>query len=458
MRRLSRSQQRFFARIHFWLLGFSLFGYLALVFMLGPGFLAFDVSQKIHALADELIVVTAVVLGPPATPVVTATPSCVSGVPRITLDWADDAASSSWDIDRDSLPLTTGLTSSAYIDTAVTGTVSYDYIVTAHGPMAPGVATSSTVSATAIDCSTLLPDPTLTLTALGKKDITPPRTTPVKIDGNRPLIVGNTNITSAVVSITVTRPDMYIEVTANSNGYFSWRLPRELREGVHTLTVTATDPNDSSRTISETLEFYVNESDREDEPAKKKTDISLTLAPSQPPFDFEVAILSTGATLRQGDSLAFRVTPRRGLFPTDSVFQLHFFDSNGQDRYTAPSYSVTAGSRPGFDWRVEVPVYLSEGTYTLEITGVFGEVTVSHTATFVLEPLPFLYLGGSGIITYSEAANFLGWILFGLLTLLILFFFVLAREYWLYLHGFRHITERELRRFGLIAWRKGVEK
>lgn len=458
MRRLSPAEKRFFARVHFWLLGFTAAGYLALSFALGPGFFAFDITQKMHALADELIVVTAVVLGPPATPVVTATPTCVSGVPRITLDWANDAATSTWDIDRDSLTLTTGLTSSTYIDTAVTGTVTYDYVVTAYGPMSPGVATSSTVSATAIDCSTLLPDPTLTLTALGKKNITPPRSIPVKIDGNRPLIVGNTNVTNAVVRISVTRPDMFIEVVANSNGYFSWRLPRELREGVHILTVTATDPNDSSRTVSETLEFFVNESDRE--PVKKEsTSGGVTDAtPPTPPFDFAVTLLNTQATVRQGEFLTFRVSPLRGLLPTGSVFQLHFFDSERQDRLTAPSYTVTPANRPGFEWRVEVPAYLREGMYTLEITGVFGDTTVTHTVTFLLEPLPFLYLGDRGIITYGEAASALGWILFGILTLLILFFFVLVREYWLYLHGIRHITERELRRFGLIAWRKGVGK
>lgn len=154
------------ARIHFWLLFFSFVTYTLAGFALGPGFFKADFLDRLQALADDVIVVTATVLGPPAEPIVTATPVCVSGAPRIVLDWADDEATDTWDIERDTLPLVTGLTSSTYTDTAVTANTTYEYVVTANGPMAPGTAISDPVSATALDCPTLLPDPTVLIQTL----------------------------------------------------------------------------------------------------------------------------------------------------------------------------------------------------------------------------------------------------------------------------------------------------
>lgn len=454
MRRLSHHSKRFLARVHFWILGFSLLGYLALVFTLGPGFLSFDISQKIRALADEIIVVTAVVLGPPATPVVTATPSCVGLNPRITLDWADNAATTSWDVDRDSAPLVTGLTSSTYIDTAVMGTTSYTYIVTAYGPMSPGIATSSSVSATAIDCSTLLPPATLTLTHIANKDITPPRTLPIKVSESRPRFRGNTNIVNAIVDITLTRPSITAQISANANGYFTWKPPRALRVGKHSLTVTVTDPNDSSRTTTETLEFYTKEVEVEEE----EDEVPIPLIDTVSPFDYTLTIDTPAATIKQGERLDFTLKPVRGLFPTDTVFEPIIVNERGEVVFTAPSQTITPSGRSGMRWSMDTPVYLPEGTYSLQVEAFFRGISVTRSALFTLEVKPLFQLGDRGVITYAEVASLLGWVLFVALCLLVLFLLFFLREYWLYLHSMRHITERELKRAGMILWRKGVGK
>lgn len=453
----SRSRQfRFLARLHFWVLAGSLFGYLALVFTLGPGFLSFDVAQKIRALADEVIVVTAVVLGPPQTPVVTATPACVSGNPRITLDWVDDAATTTWDIERDSSTLTTGIVTSGYIDTAVVGNTSYTYVVTALGPMSPGIAVSSAVSATAIDCASLLPAATLTLTRLGGKDITPPRTLPIKIEDSRPRIRGNTNVANAIVNITLTRPSIAAEITANANGYFSWKPPRSLQVGRHTLTVTVTDPNDSTRTASETLEFYTKEIEAESE--DELTPLVPTQLDTIAPFDFSLAILTADSKVQQGDRLEFLVKPIRGLFPSDTVFEPKLVNERGEVVFTAPSQAITPQGRPGVSWSMDVPVYIPEGMYALQVEAFFRGISLTRSASVMIDIKPLFRLGDHGVITYAEAASYIGWILFGVLGILVAFSLFFLREYWLYLHSVRHITERELRRFGMIAWRKGVGK
>lgn len=475
MRRLSHHSKRFLARVHFWILGFSLFGYLALAFTLGPGFLSFDIGTKIRALADEVIVVTAVVLGPPATPVVTATPSCVSGNPRITLDWADNAASTSWDIERDSAPLVSGLTSSGYIDTAVTGTVTYEYVVTAYGPMAPGTATSLPVSATAIDCSTLLPDPTLTLTHIGDENITPPRTLPIEVDKNQPRVQGNTNIVNAEVTLTLDRPAQIAHISANENGYFTWKPPRTVRTGEHTLTVTVTDPDDASRTITESLVFSVEdtEEDEEDEETEKSTvpsgdfgippaniPIVETFNPTVPtgPVSFELDFSITELLIQQGQRINFTIKPERGLLPKDMVFEASLLTQRGKVVFTAPKQTIVAATRSGLALSIRTPLYLPPDKYTLSVVGTFQDTSVTRAVPIVIHALPVLQLGANKTITYGEIASIIGWIAFGTLTSLVSFATFLLREYGLSLRIFRPITGREFLRFGLLALREGVRK
>jgi hypothetical protein len=58
--------------------------------------------------------------------------------------------------------------------------------------------------------------------------------------------------------------------------------------------------------------------------------------------------------------------------------------------------------------------------------------------------------GGGGRVSFAALA------LLTLLTLLLLWLFLFLREYWLYLHAWRHITERQLIRLGFFGTRKGV--
>jgi hypothetical protein len=131
------------AKLHTLVFTISLGVYFVLAFF-DPGLLSYDLRQKFHALADETIAVTATVLGPPVQPVVTATASCdeTSGTLSVELDWADDANTYTYDINRDGTPLVSGLSSSAYSDTNVVVSTTYEYEVTANGPMGPGSATS----------------------------------------------------------------------------------------------------------------------------------------------------------------------------------------------------------------------------------------------------------------------------------------------------------------------------
>jgi hypothetical protein len=84
-------------------------------------------------------------------------------------------------------------------------------------------------------------------------------------------------------------------------------------------------------------------------------------------------------------------------------------------------------------------------------------MSVVAEVPFRVVELPLFNLGGGMLVTWNDATRFLGWaslwsLLFSLLLLLLF-----AREYWLYLHSRKHITERDFPGHGLLRSEKGKE-
>ena len=63
-------------------------------------------------------------------------------------------------------------------------------------------------------------------------------------------------------------------------------------------------------------------------------------------------------------------------------------------------------------------------------------------------------LGGGFVLTYPEILSNLGNISLLFLALLFIWLFFLSREYWLYLHALRNITEKNLSKVGMIVMKK----
>ncbi len=59
-------------------------------------------------------------------------------------------------------------------------------------------------------------------------------------------------------------------------------------------------------------------------------------------------------------------------------------------------------------------------------------------------------------MSYAEAASYVGLLFFSLFFLFLLFLLLFIREYWLYLHSLRAVTERQLARLGFLGYRKEV--
>jgi hypothetical protein len=465
--KISRKKKKIFrrlARAHFLLTMIAFGFYVSLSFFLGPKFLLSDLKEKFHVLADDLIVVTARVLDPPVKPVVTATPVCVTGAPRVNLDWADDDNTITWDIERDASPLVTGLAVSSSVDATVANATSYSYVVTAYGPMGPGFAVSDPVVATTLDCGALQPTPALSIVSFEGGNIASLAELKTKV--LRPTFTGTTNIPNATVDILVNSTQIISDqVTANGAGYWSWTPAVDLEIGDHTMTVTATDPLDITRVVSETVSFRIEKessgSGDDDNKKKKKSvitpiDSGIQTTPDTP-FDFSVQ--SDSLSVYQGDTLniSLQVSELHSRYiGAEAKVSYDLVAPNGGNVTHAESSIILSD---GMKKATHVLVPLSSDPserYRIRTTITLGRYSVTREMMFTVLPLPVLQLGGGAAVTLPQLVAFSGWIALTLLTLLLLWLLLFIREYWLYLHSWRHITERQLIRLGFFGTRRGV--
>lgn len=452
--------------MHFLLTVIAFGFYLSLSFFLGPRFLLSDLRDKFHALADEIITVSARVLDPPVQPVVTATPVCVTGAPRVNLDWADDDNTLSWSIERDGLPLVSGLALSNYTDTAVSNMTSYSYVVTAHGPMGPGIAVSDPANTTTLDCGTLQPPPTLDIVSFEGNNIA--SLSELKTKVLRPTFTGTTNMQNALVDILVYGGQVISDqVIANGAGYWSWTPAVDLVAGEYTLSVTATDPLDGTRHITKTRSFTREEegssgsshggSNRKKKGGIAVTEESVIARPPGTPFDFSLS--DVPISVYQGDVLrvsleVLRMESQYDGRNADIVYELVSPDGR---RVAHTEATLQLREHALSDAQMIVPLSADPGErYRVRATVALGQYSVTRTVSLAVLPLPILRLGGGVAVTLPQVVAFSGWIAFVLLTLLLLWLFLFLREYWLSLHAWRHITERQLIRLGFFGTGKGV--
>jgi hypothetical protein len=452
--------------------------YLVLSVAYSPEFLVSDIRHKWSALADDTITITGRVLGPPQKAVVTADSVCSAGTLSVRLDWADDENSQSFDVLRDGAPLVTGLGSSSYVDTTVVVGETYSYEVVSNGPMSPGSATSDPVAAVMPDECVVVFVPSVEIVSFQGKAISDYVGIP-KTDARKPTITGTTNIPSAQVDFLINDSVVVSSrVFANTNGYWSFRVPTNLSYGTHTIFVTASDPANPSVTVSKSLTFRIvkNKSDGDDdtktEPALPSTPkpsvpgtaptLSLerpaTTSPESVPLDYTLRPLSE--EVYQGRDVSFEVRIIR-LDPayagTSAVAKYSLIDHEGRVVATSVGNVALRSGESVFD-RIYLPPYVSGGQYRLRAELFFGKYAVSREAPVTVLPLPILSFGGGLMLTYPDLLSRIGTISMLLLLLLLLWLSLFLREYLLYSESIRHITERNLIDAGFFGRkkRKGV--
>lgn len=460
-----KRQKKLLGRIIRWygLFALGVIGAYGVVAAFHPGFFAYGLTHLSEALANDTITVTATVLDPPQTPVVSGTAVCSSqGVLSVELDWATDPNSTDYDISRDGNPLVSGLTASAYSDQAVAVATSYSYVVRANGPMGPGFADSlPVVVTTPADCQAAAPDPTVAVTTfIGEAaydfDGTP------KTTQRRPAFTGTTNIPNALVHITVhSGAPIIADITANAGGYWEWTVPANLSFGRHTLTARATDPLDSSRVIVMTYVFRVahrdetgegNEDDKEDEDesAEKDQQVQELLQGLEANFSLFVG---REQSFFQGEEipLTFTVIALAERYrETDLPIRFSLVDEKGNIILSVTRAELLRQGRI-LDEKLSAPLYAKPGRYTVRAEVMLGSINVSRSVPIEIEALPLIRLGNEREITYDEFMQHMGW--FALLSslLLIVWLFSLLWEYALFLQGDTTIDERDIRKAGYVS-------
>lgn len=482
---------RFFVRVHAWVTGSVLLAYALLGFLWGPSFSISNFRERWSSFADD-VTVSAVVPPPPSAPVVVAEAICPAGTLFVSLDWGDDSGATTFDVYRDSALLVSGLVDSEYDDTSVAVSTSYSYVVVAYGPMDPGVASSVAVSVTTPSGCLELLTPTLDIVTVADTNVMGLGS--VSVSDTTPVITGTSNMPTASVSIAIVgATSTYALLSTNVNGYWEWTPVSALPLGTYTLTVTVTHPLFPLQTASDTLSLTIlsmeaagDDNDDDDgggSKKKKKRPVASASTPTyrtppelplpespEPPRLIEglpsapfltpiLDVENTGNWVFQGRTLqtTLSIEAIRGDIEGRSGDIIYIVrDPENDEVYTASRSGIF---RKGVVFAEEVPVSRTwrSGEYHISATLRAGGMSVVAEVPFRVVELPLFNLGGGMLVTWNDATRFLGWaslwsLLFSLLLLLLF-----AREYWLYLHSRKHITERDFPGHGLLRSEKGKE-
>lgn len=448
-----RTWLRRLLKIHTLALSVSLGVYFTLAFV-DPGLLSYDLRQKFHALASDTIAVTARVLGPPVVPVVSATAACngTTGVLSVTLDWADDPNSYTFDITRNTLPLVSGLANSAYSDTTILVATAYQYEVTAHGPMGAGFATSLPVTVTTPnECLITLAAPAVTVVSFAGRNVDSFNGT-FRTRERQPTFTGTTSMPGATMVVSI-GSNFLSTFPANGAGYWEWQPPERVAFGEHNFTITATDPHDGARQATATLHFEITNSAASGGSASNAK-VLVTPSTSEMPqvalFQFIFAVENKDAAVLQGEALSV-VTTLQGLpgkYTHITVPIRYTLLDENRNIISSDTHDTYITEGAVIHTSLAIPLYLQPGEYTAQAEILFDGLDVSRLASFSVRALPLIELSSGATISYADIVRNLGWVTFLFLTFFFLWIFLFIREFRLYLQGDREITEYDLGRAG----------
>ncbi len=447
-----------------------------------PEFLLSDVKHKFSALADETVTIVARVLDSPIKPIVSGTASCVNNVLEVSLSWPSDLNSQNYSITRDGTILASGITFSNFKDTFVNLNTQYSYIITAHGEMGTGFAISDPIiiSTPQVCGSAMLPKITISaydVNSDGKADNMNER------DTLRPLFTGTTNIANAIIKISIpSSQEIIAETSANQVGYWSWLSPVNISPGTHTIYVTAIDPLDETISVSTFMNFNIaylsNNNDDNKITNKKKQPAGQPVIPTQPIVPEKIITPIENQTPETISAFPFDYTltlEKEAVFqgkdlPTFIKIELYdskiknakakisykIFDQNGKEILNF-SQDEELQDNMIIQRNIFIPNFTKQGNYKLQLSVDFDKYTLSKEQSFVIAVAPLINLGGGIILSYPDIISKLGTISLILLLLLLFWLILFSREYWLYLHALRHITEKNLNTIGSFGKKKRKE-
>lgn len=490
-------------------------GVFGIVALFHPGFFVYGMRHLTTALADDLNL-TALVLPPPATPVVTSELSCnpLNLSMALDLDWSVDSGGGTftYDIERNGLPLVSGLSSSmtTYLDTNMTIATTYTYIVRANGPMGPGFSDSAPITLTTpYNCDGLTP-PTVAVTLFQGNPVDG-IDDHVKTHRRQPTLVGTSNIPYANIRITIDGETRLVaDVTANINGYWEWKPPVRLNFERSVMNIVATDPLNSSRYAVTALYYQIVRSEESESRQSNNPEDGpvLTsrggagqqrngegLANQEIPLEVSFGTINRATSFQQGETIALVLTPSKipesitksltlrteeGGLSQDLVESIHndinpregetishkianmtgieksivvhfqLLDSEGNSVAVVAQEALLRVNEPIIA-EMKIPLYIKPGRYSIAANLTIDGVLYSKSQEITVRSLPVIRLSSGRDITYDEFIWNLGWISFIILSTLLLWLFFVFYEYWLFMKGKLYVDELDFRKLGFIS-------
>ncbi len=305
-------------------------GMFGIVALFHPGFFVYGMRHLTTVLADDLNI-NALVLPPPATPVVTSELSCnpLNLSLALDLDWSVDSGGGTftYDIERNGLPLVSGLSRSTttYLDTNMTIATTYTYIVRANGPMGPGFEDSAPITLTTpYNCDGLTP-PTVAVTLFQGNPVDG-IADHVKTHRRQPTVVGTSNIPYANIRITIDgETKLVADVTANINGYWEWKPSVRLNFERSMMNIVATDPLNTNRYSVTALYYQIlrsEESESTQSNNKESAPVVIThgssgqqrgggIANQEIPLEVSFGTINRATSFQQGETIGLVLTPSK---------------------------------------------------------------------------------------------------------------------------------------------------
>ena len=434
--------------------------YLLVSFLADPRFLLRDFREKYSSIAaTSQTFLTLHIAGPPGKPVVSSDWTCDETGSHIDLAWNITSDTDDYDAYRDSSPLATGLLTNSYADYAIAENTSYAYQVIANGPLGN---TSSDAIVQATGTCTIIPDPTCAITTIGNINLLS-HTGTIKIKERRPDFSGTTNIANAQINITLSGgPSISSTTLANGSGFWSWTTPSQLDYGYHTVTVTAVDPGDPTRSSTDSKLFRVIKPEEKEtttsEPSSTPTPTMTTPTPQEPSFfGIAVSVENPENTVYAGGELSVQVDIlKKSLQLKDEEYKIIYtlLDSKNLsvldiiDKMNPTESDIILKNIP-------ISTLLRGGDYKVLVRIYRDQDVISGDASFKIKELPLLNIGSTAI-TFSDTMRNLSWLILLLLFILLLFLALLGIEHHLSEQAFFQITENYLKKKGFVTRRKGV--
>lgn len=448
--------------------GFFVVAYVMLSVVYGPEFLLSDMRAKYQAVADEVMRVSARVLGPPLKPIVSNMARCDKGILSVDLDWLDDENSQYFNITRNGLSLVTGIANSQYSDEITQSYGGLSYVITARGWMEPGYADSDVINIEVpADCEYVVQAPLVKLVSVSDAKSKDGKW---ETENMRPVFSGTSNIPNATIVIIVTGEVNYnVEIKANVNGYWSWRPPADLSYGYHSMSITATDPEKPERTVVDSALIKINEKKEEEDKEKQKPGVNFPAKQKEIEKETEPGInqepeggsyelfldysldLRDQITMQGSDAEVMLKMEflKEDFIGREAIVRYSIIDEKGEVRMQEYR-SIILEEDARYSHKLNVKKDIFSGRYAFRSEVIISDHNVIREIPLEISDLPVIKLGGRALITYQELLSVIGTASMWLLVALLVWLGILTREYWLSAHALRQITEESLRSMGMV--------